>query len=69
MRRLIRDMGRVPAERTTTYQLRRVFGAEEDDHFDPLDLVGEETDEQRFGSYQALTRSDLFRYKRRNGNG
>ena len=42
MRRLIRDIGRIPAQRDTTYHLLKVFGPEEDDHYDPLDLVEDE---------------------------
>lgn len=62
MRHLIRDIGRIPAERSTTYEIRRLFGPEEDGHFDPLDLVDEEG-EQGFGSYAQLTRSRDFRFK------
>jgi 7,8-didemethyl-8-hydroxy-5-deazariboflavin synthase CofH subunit len=62
MRHLIRDIGRIPAERSTTYEIRRLFGPEEDDHFDPLDLVDEEG-EQQFGSYAQLARSRDFRFK------
>ena len=39
MRALIREMGRIPAERNTLYGIVREFGAEADDHFDPLDLA------------------------------
>ena len=63
MRRLIRDLGRIPAERTTTYQIRRLFPPDEDDHYDPLDLVEEETAEQRFGSYHALVRRQDYRFR------
>lgn len=62
MRRLIRDAGRIPAERTTTYQIRRLFGPDEDDHYDPLDLVDGDS-EERFGSYQRLTHSPQFRFR------
>jgi 7,8-didemethyl-8-hydroxy-5-deazariboflavin synthase CofH subunit len=62
MRHLIRDIGRIPAERSTTYEVRRLFGPQEDDHFDPLDLVDEEG-EQEFGSYAQLARSPDFRFK------
>ncbi|MDR5710494.1 MAG: 5-amino-6-(D-ribitylamino)uracil--L-tyrosine 4-hydroxyphenyl transferase CofH [Armatimonadota bacterium] len=61
MRRLIRDMGRIPAERTTTYQIRRLFPPEEDDHYDPLDLV--EEGEDRFGSYLQLVHSSEYRFR------
>jgi 7,8-didemethyl-8-hydroxy-5-deazariboflavin synthase CofH subunit len=59
MRHLIRDIGRIPAERSTTYEIRRLFGPEEDDHVDCLDLV----DEDGFGSYAQLARSPDFRFK------
>jgi FO synthase subunit 2 len=62
MRHLIRDIGRIPAERTTTYEIRRSFGPEEDDHVDPLDLVDDGA-EQGFGSYAQLTDSPDFRFK------
>ena len=62
MRRLIRDMGRLPAERTTTYEIRRSFPAEADDHVDPLDLI-EESAEERFGSYAQLSQSQDFRFR------
>ncbi len=59
-RRLIRDAGRVPAERSTTYELRHVFGPDEEP-VHPLDAV---TDvEERFGSYVKLTQSPEFRYQ------
>ncbi len=61
MRHLIRDIGRIPAERSTTYEIRRLFGPQEDDHVDPLDLV----DEDGFGSYAQLARSPDFRFKDR----
>jgi FO synthase subunit 2 len=54
MRRLIRDIGRIPAERTTTYTIRRLFPPDSDDHYDPLDLIDDATADARFGSYQAL---------------
>lgn len=65
MRRIIRDIGRIPAERTTTYAVRREFGPEEDDHFDPLDQVSEEVQDERFGSYIRLTESSEFKFRER----
>jgi FO synthase subunit 2 len=59
LRRLIRDVGRTPAERSTTYKLRTVFNGT-DDKISPLDMV-ENADEQ-FGSYRKLAASDQFRY-------
>ena len=59
LRRLIRDVGRTPAERSTTYKLRTVFNGT-DDKLSPLDMV-ENADEQ-FGSYRKLAASEQFRY-------
>ncbi len=59
LRRMIRDAGRVPAERTTLYGLRRIFGA--DDGPDPLDLAA--NDAARFGSYHELIKMDRYRYR------
>ena len=60
-RQLIRDAGRVPAERYTTYKIRRVYD-DGDDPVDPLDLV-EGNPEERFGSYQRLIKMDGFRFQ------
>ncbi len=68
MRRLIRDIGRVPAERSTTYQILRVFPPEGDDHYDPLDLLGEAEAEARFGSYWELTVREEFKFAPRGFN-
>jgi FO synthase subunit 2 len=51
---LIRDAGRVPAERNTRYQVLRRFSVEEgNDPVHPLDTI--EDAEARFGSYRQLT--------------
>ena len=60
-RGMIRAAGRVPAERTTTYGLRRVFG-EADEELDPLDLVGDNV-EEIFGSYNKLVKLDTYRFE------
>jgi FO synthase subunit 2 len=60
MRALIREIGRVPAERNTLYGIVREFGPEKDDHFDPLDEVA--GNDERFGSYVMLTQAEEFRY-------
>jgi FO synthase subunit 2 len=60
-RRIIRDAGYTPAERTTLYKLRRVF-ENGDDPEEPLDRVGDNP-EERFGSYRRLAQSAQFRYK------
>ncbi len=52
-RTLIREMGRVPAERSTTYETLRVFDDPAKDPVDePLDTV--EYDEERFGTFNVL---------------
>ena len=64
MRRLIRDAGRIPAERNTTYEIRRRFGPDEDDHYDPLDRVEGESDDT-FGSYARLSHSPEWKFRDR----
>jgi FO synthase subunit 2 len=60
LRRLIRDAGRVPAERTALYHLRRVYEREGDDERSPLDEVQDA--EARFGSYARLAGSTEHRF-------
>ncbi len=60
-RQLIREMGRVPAERTTAYAVRRVFWDPADDPVEALDTV--EYDERRFGAYNILIQQDEHRFK------
>ena len=59
LKRLIRDAGRVPAERDTLYTILRQFD-ERDDEASPLDRV--EDAESRFGSYRRLVASGTFRF-------
>jgi 7,8-didemethyl-8-hydroxy-5-deazariboflavin synthase CofH subunit len=62
LRRLIRDAGRVPAQRDTVYGIVRTYG--HDDATDsPLDAVTDA--ETRFGSYRRLIAAGEFRYTRR----
>jgi FO synthase subunit 2 len=63
LRRLIRDLGRTPAQRNTLYQLMRVYADPTADETSPLDLV--EDAEARFGSYRRLTAANEFRFTRR----
>ena len=59
-RNLIREMGRIPAERSTTYEKIRVFATEEN----PTDLLDDvEEPSQRFGSYGNLIRLKEYRFK------
>jgi FO synthase subunit 2 len=61
LKRLIRDAGRVPAERDTLYTILRRF-EDGDDAASPLDAV--EDAESRFGSYRRLVASGTFRFTR-----
>ena len=58
-RELIRNAGKAPAERSTVYDLIKVFDSE-DEPLDPLDLV---EDPDRFGSYFNLIKMDNFRFQ------
>ncbi|HKX04774.1 MAG TPA: 5-amino-6-(D-ribitylamino)uracil--L-tyrosine 4-hydroxyphenyl transferase CofH [Methylomirabilota bacterium] len=60
LRRLIRDAGRIPAQRSTTYDLLRVYEVEDGADDSPLDHV--ENAEARFGSYRMLASSGKFRF-------
>jgi 7,8-didemethyl-8-hydroxy-5-deazariboflavin synthase CofH subunit len=59
-RGMIREMGRIPAERSTTYQKIRVFETE-DRHRDLLDEVNDPS--ERFGSYQNLIHLKDYRFR------
>ncbi len=59
-RGLIREMSRIPAERSTTYQKIRVFETE-DNHRDLLDEINDPA--QRFGSYQNLIHLKDYRFR------
>jgi len=62
IRRAIRDAGRVPAERSTLYDVLRVFPPEPAvGEGDRLDGVGDP--EAVFGSYERLTRDERFRFR------
>ncbi len=71
LRRAARAAGRVPAERTTLYRVRRTFAgptehrpaqSAEEGAADPLDRVDDA--EARFGSYRRLTADPRFRFRR-----
>ena len=59
-RHMIRQAGRIPAERYTTYKTKRLFD-DADEELDPLDLVGDNV-EELFGSYQKLVNLDSYRF-------
>jgi len=60
LRRMIREAGRVPAQRGTTYELLKIYG--EEDEESPLDAI--QDPEARFGSYGRLTASAEFRFRK-----
>ena len=60
-RALIREMGRVPVERTTTYGIRQVFDDPANDPVAPLDTV--EYDEERFGTFNILLQRKDNRFR------
>ncbi|HEV8141551.1 MAG TPA: 5-amino-6-(D-ribitylamino)uracil--L-tyrosine 4-hydroxyphenyl transferase CofH [Methylomirabilota bacterium] len=62
LRRLVRDAGRVPAQRDTLYNVLHVYG-EGDEPDSELDHV--EDAEARFGSYRRLIASGEFRFTAR----
>jgi 2-iminoacetate synthase ThiH len=59
LKRLVRDAGRVPAQRDTLYAILRRHEGEDDDA-SPLDSIDDA--ESRFGSYRRLIASGEFRY-------
>jgi 7,8-didemethyl-8-hydroxy-5-deazariboflavin synthase CofH subunit len=59
LKRLVRDAGRVPAQRDTLYAILRRYEGE-DDEASPLDSIDDA--ESRFGSYRRLIASGEFRY-------
>ena len=63
-RGIIRQAGRIPAERYTTYGTKRVFN-DSDEELDPLDVVGDNV-EELFGSYQRLVKLDTYRFEHPN---
>ncbi|HXU89726.1 MAG TPA: 5-amino-6-(D-ribitylamino)uracil--L-tyrosine 4-hydroxyphenyl transferase CofH [Methylomirabilota bacterium] len=60
--RLIRDAGRIPAERDTVYRRRRVY-QDGETPVSPLDAI--DNAEARFGSYRRLIASGEFRFRPR----
>ncbi|MDE1765014.1 MAG: 5-amino-6-(D-ribitylamino)uracil--L-tyrosine 4-hydroxyphenyl transferase CofH [Thaumarchaeota archaeon] len=58
IRRLVREIGRIPAQRTTRYDIIKTYDSDEKE--DMLDTV---EDAGRFGSYQELIKLDKYRFK------
>ncbi|MFP3191285.1 MAG: 5-amino-6-(D-ribitylamino)uracil--L-tyrosine 4-hydroxyphenyl transferase CofH [Thermoproteota archaeon] len=62
IRRLIFDAKRIPAQRTTTYKIIRVYKSPEEKGPEPIeDIIWSE---ERFGSYFKLIKDVRFRYKK-----
>ncbi len=61
LRRLIRGAGRLPAERTSLYSIRKVFEQASDETESALDRIDDA--DARFGSYAALSQSTEFRFE------
>ena len=59
MRRMAREIGRIPAERNTQYKMLKMFETENEVD-DGLDKI---TDYSQFGSYAELIKINKFRYK------
>ena len=59
IRRMAREIGRIPAERNTQYKMLKKFEAENETE-DGLDKI---TDYSQFGSYAELIKINKFRYK------
>jgi len=62
-RNLINEIGRIPAERSTTYKILKRFDTETKETH-PLDVI--DYDEQKFGSYRQLIKLDSYRFKHLN---
>ena len=62
MRKLIRASGKIPAQRTSRYEIIREFGSiDENDEESSLDKV----DPEIFGSYNSLIKLNEYRYKKK----
>lgn len=57
IRNFIRQMGRVPAQRTTSYKIIQTYESEKEDVLDTVNDTG------RFGSYHELIKLDEYRFK------
>ena len=59
IRRLIREIGRIPAERNTTYKILRKF----ENEFETSDALDNLEDDKKFGSYFDLIKINKFKYQ------
>lgn len=58
IRQIIRQVGKIPAQRTTSYKIIKTFNSEDGD-----DLLDKIQNTSQFGSYQELIKLDGYRYK------
>jgi FO synthase subunit 2 len=63
IRQLVREVGRIPAQRTTTYKILKVYDSESQE--EELDKVA---DVSQFGSYFELVKLDKYKYKNPRAN-
>ncbi|MBI2111762.1 MAG: 5-amino-6-(D-ribitylamino)uracil--L-tyrosine 4-hydroxyphenyl transferase CofH [Nitrosarchaeum sp.] len=59
IRRLVREIGRIPAERNTNYKILKKF----DNNDEPDDELDKISDSSKFGSYAELIKINKFKYK------
>jgi FO synthase subunit 2 len=59
IKRVVREIGRIPAERNTKYKILKRFDVA-DEHDEELDKV---KDVSQFGSYVELIKIDKYKYK------
>jgi 5-amino-6-(D-ribitylamino)uracil---L-tyrosine 4-hydroxyphenyl transferase len=65
IRAAIRSAGKIPAQRSTSYRLLKIYDSKDDRELDsPLDT----TDPSQFGSYSELIKLDRFRYRAQTSN-
>ena len=67
IRSIIRSAGRIPAQRSTTYRLLKVYDIKEE-YQNYSDAELDKADPRDFGSYQELIKLDAFRYRDQNKN-
>jgi 5-amino-6-(D-ribitylamino)uracil---L-tyrosine 4-hydroxyphenyl transferase len=60
IRSIIRSAGRTPAQRSTTYQLLKIY---QEDYDSDSDTQLDKVNPQKFGSYQELIKLDTFRFR------
>jgi len=63
IRHIIRQIGRIPAQRTTSYKLIKTFASQDEE-----DLLDKVQNTSQFGSYHELIKLDGYRYKNNKRN-